>query len=291
MVKNEVEKFDESIIRDRIYSIRGHQVMLDRDLAELYGVETKRLNEAVKRNKERFPENFCFKLKYSEDAEQRSQIATFKKREPKYKPYAFTEQGVAMLAGVLKSETAVKISIMIIEAFVAMRKFIQANGHIFHRLDRVEVKLLENDQKFEKVFDALESKDRIPEQGIFFEGQVFDAYNFVSDLFRKAEKSIVIVDNYVDDTVLLHLTKIKKGVQVRIVTKSISDQFKLDLKKFSEQYFTIEVKEAKDIHDRFIIIDGEVLYHLGASLKDLGRKLFGFTKMDKAGLKLLKKIY
>jgi len=286
MSKGELVKFEESI-RDRIYSIRGFQVMLDRDLAELYGVETKRLNEAVKRNKERFPENFCFKLKYSEDAEQRSQIATFKKREPKYKPYAFTEQGVAMLAGVLKSETAVKISIMIIEAFVAMRKFIQANGQIFQRLDRVEVKLLENDQKFNKVFDALESNDRIPDQGIFFEGQVFDAYNFVSDLFRKAEKSIVIVDNYVDDTVLLHLTKIKKGVQVKIVTKSISDQFRLDIKKFEEQYFHIEVKMSKSIHDRFIIIDGEVLYHLGASLKDLGKKLFGFTKMDKSALKLI----
>jgi sugar-specific transcriptional regulator TrmB len=172
-----------------------------------------------------------------------------------------------------------------------MRKFIETNGQIFQRLDRVEFKLLENDQKFEKVFNALESKDRIPEQRIFFEGQVFDAYNFVSDLFRKAEKSIVIVDNYVDDTVLLHLTKIKKGVQVRIVTKSISGQFKLDLKKFSEQYFEIEVKVSKNIHDRFIIIDGEVLYHIGASLKYLGRKLFGFTKMDKVVLKLIEKIY
>jgi len=289
MSKGELVKFDESI-RDRIYSIRGFQVMLDSDLAELYGVETKRLNEAVKRNKERFPENFCFKLKYSEDAEQRSQIATFKKREPKYKPYAFTEQGVAMLAGVLKSETAVKISIMIIEAFVAMRKFIQANGQIFQRLDRVEVKLLENDQKFNKVFDALESKDRIPEQGIFFEGQIFDAYKFVSDIFRSANKSIVIIDNYVDDTVLIHLTKVKKGVDVKIVTKSISDQFRLDLKKFSEQYFLVEAKVLKNIHDRFIIIDGNIVYQIGGSLKDLGKKLFGFTKMDKAGLSVIQKI-
>ena len=286
MSNGELVKFEESI-RDRIYSIRGFQVMLDSDLAELYGVETKRINEAVKRNKERFPDSFCFKLKYSEYAEQRSQIATFNKREPKYKPYAFTEQGVAMLAGVLKSGTAVKISIMIIEAFVAMRKLIQANGQIFQRLDMVEVKLLENDQKFEKVFVALESKDRIPEQGIFFEGQIFDAYNFVSDLLRKAEKSIVIADNYIDDTVLVHLTKLKAGVQIKIITKSVSDQFRLDLKKFGEQYFPIEVKVSKAIHDRFIIIDGEVLYHLGASLKDLGKKLFGFTKMGRYALKLM----
>ncbi|HQO10758.1 MAG TPA: ORF6N domain-containing protein [Clostridiales bacterium] len=290
MSKGELVKFEESI-KDRIYSIRGYQVMLDRDLAELYGVETKRLNEAVKRNRERFPETFCFILTNSEFTKWRSQFATSNnlKIGLRWKPYAFTELGVAMLAGVLKSETAVRISIMIIEAFVSMRKFIQANGQIFQRLDRVEVKLLENDQKFEKVFDALESKDRIPEQGIFFEGQVFDAYNFVSDLFRKAEKSIVILDNYVDDTVLVHLTKIKKNVHVRIVTKSISDQFKLDIKKFEDQYFSIEVKVSKDIHDRFIIIDGEVLYHLGASLKDLGRKLFWFTKMDKALLVFIEK--
>jgi len=307
MVKNEVEKFDESIIRDRIYSIRGYQVMLDSDLAKLYGVETKVLNQAVKRNVERFPENYRFQLSGIEKDELvtdcdrlnkannslRSQIVTLENlrgKHSKYLPYVFTEQGVAMLAGVLKSEAAIRISIKIIDAFIEMRKFIQTNGQIFQRIDRVELKLLENDQKFEKVFDALESKDRIPDQGIFFEGQVFDAYNFVSDLFRKAEKSIVIVDNYVDDTVLVHLTKVKKGIQVNIVTKSISDQFMLDINKFEDQYFPIEVKVSKDIHDRFIIIDDEVLYHLGASLKDLGRKLFGFTKMDKSGLRLLEKI-
>ncbi|HQP70786.1 MAG TPA: ORF6N domain-containing protein [Clostridiales bacterium] len=290
-----------------MYSIRGYQVMLDSDLAKLYGVETKVLNQAVKRNVERFPENYRFQLSGIEKDELvtdcdrlnkannslRSQIVTLENlrgKHSKYLPYVFTEQGVAMLAGVLKSEAAIRISIKIIDAFIEMRKFIQTNGQIFQRIDRVELKLLENDQKFEKVFDALESKDRIPDQGIFFEGQVFDAYNFVSDLFRKAEKSIVIVDNYVDDTVLVHLTKVKKGIQVNIVTKSISDQFMLDINKFEDQYFPIEVKVSKDIHDRFIIIDDEVLYHLGASLKDLGRKLFGFTKMDKSGLRLLEKI-
>jgi hypothetical protein len=290
MVKNEVEKFDESIIRDRIFSVRGFQVMLDRDLAELYGVETKVLNQAVKRNKDRFPEKFCFLLNNREMQNLKSQFVTSSWGGKRKNSTVFTELGVAMLAGVLKSETAVKISIMIIEAFVAMRKFIQANGQIFQRLDRVELKQIETDKRVDKVFEIMESKNSVPEQGIFFEGQVFDAYNFVSDLFRKAEKSIVIVDNYVDDTVLVHLTKIKKGVQVRIVTKSISDQFKLDLKKFGEQYFEIEVKVSKNIHDRFIIIDCEVLYHLGASLKDLGRKLFGFTRMDKSGLRLLEKI-
>jgi phage regulator Rha-like protein len=293
MIKNEVEKFDESIIRDRIYAIRGYQVMLDRDLAELYGVETKRINEAVKRNVERFPENFCFQLADHENDSLRSQFATLKKKRgqhEKYLPYAFTEHGVVMLSSVLRSERAIEINIKVVNAFIEMRKFIQANGQIFQRLDRVELKQIETDKKIDKVFEIMESKNSVPDQGIFFEGQVFDAYNFVSDLFRKAEKAIVIVDNYVDDTVLFHLTKIKKGVQVRIITKSISDQFRLDMKKFQEQYFTIEVKETKDIHDRFIIIDGDIVYHFGASLKDLGRKLFGFTKMDKAGLRLLDKI-
>jgi len=291
MVKNEMIRFEESI-RDRIYSIRSYQVMLDRDLAELYGVETKRLNEAVKRNKERFQQTFCFLLTNSEFTKWRSQFATSNnlKIGLRWKSYAFTELGVAMLAGVLKSETAVKISIQIIETFVEMRKFIQSNAQVFQRLDRVELKQIETDQKFEKVFDALESKDRIPEQGIFFEGQVFDAYKFVSDLFRSAKKYIVIIDNYVDDTVLVHLTKINHSVKVKILTKSISEQFDLDLKKFNEQYFSIDAKVIKNTHDRFIIIDGAMVYHFGASLKDLGKKLFGFSKFDKSAMKLLDNI-
>ena len=303
MSKNEMVKFEEGI-RERIYSIRGYQVMLDSDLAELYGVETKVLNQAVKRNIERFPEEFCFLLKYSEVPELRSQIVTSNKANislrsqmmPTKKggrrniPYVFTQEGVAMLSAVLKSEIAVKMSIKIMKAFIEMRKFIQANGQIFQRLDRVEVKLLENDKKFEKVFDALESKERIPEQGIFFEGQVFDAYKFVSDLFRSAKRSIVIIDNYIDDTVLVHLTKVNHSVKVKILTKSLTEQFDLDLKKFNEQYFSIDAKVIKNTHDRFIIIDGITVYHFGASLKDLGKKLFAFSKFDKSGLKLLEKV-
>jgi hypothetical protein len=281
MKKGEVVKFDESI-RQKIFSIRGFQVMLDRDLAELYGVETKVLNQAVKRNKERFPSNYYFQMNISEYAKWKSQIVTSigDKMGLRKRPFVLTEHGVSMLSAVLKSKIAVDISIKIIDAFISMRKFMQANGQVFQRLDRVEVKLLENDQKFNKVFDALESKDRIPEQGIFFDGQIFDAYKFVSDLFRTAEKSIILADNYIDDTVLVHLTKLKEGVHIKIITKSVSDQFELDIKKFESQYSPVEVKVLKNIHDRFIIIDGEVLYFLGASLKDLGKKLFGFTKME-----------
>jgi hypothetical protein len=170
-----------------------------------------------------------------------------------------------------------------------LKDYLLKGYSINNRFNRIEDDVYSLKQKVDKI-DLQISAEQLPKQGIFFEGQIFDAYKFVSDLFRRAERTIVIVDNYVDDTVLFHLTKIKKGVQVRIITKSISDQFKLDLKKFGDQYFTIEVKETKDIHDRFIIIDGDIVYHFGASLKDLGKKLFGFTKMDKAGLKLLDKI-
>ena len=286
MSKGELVKFEESV-KDKIYSIRGFQVMLDRDLAELYGVEVRYLNRAVKRNIERFPSEFCFLLNNKEMLNLKFQFGTSSWGGKRKNSSVFTEQGVAMLSAVLKSEIAVKMSIKIIKAFIEMRKFIQANRQIFQRLDRVEVKLLENDQKFEKVFDALESKDRIPQQGVFFQGQIFDAYKFVSDLFRTAEKSIIIVDNYIDDTVLVHLTKLKEGVHIKIITKSVSDQFRLDIKKFESQYSPVEVKVLKNIHDRFIIIDGEVLYFFGASLKDLGKKLFGFMKM---GISELKKV-
>ncbi|MBU4485544.1 MAG: ORF6N domain-containing protein [Candidatus Delongbacteria bacterium] len=291
MAKNDVVKFDENVLRDRIYSIRGFQVMMDRDLAELYEVKPFRLREQVKRNQKRFPNDFMFRLSKIEISYMVSQNAI-----PSLKhlggsnPYVFTEQGVAALSSILTSDKAIDISIMIMRTFVEMRKFIQANGHIFQRLDRVEIKLLENDQKFEKVFNALESQDRIPDQGIFFEGQVFDAYKFVSDLFRSAEKSIVIIDNYIDDTVLVHLTKISKSIKVKILKKSISEQFKLDIKKFGEQYSSIEAYEFKHSHDRFIIIDGSIVYLFGASLKDLGKKLFGFTKMDKSAMRLIDKV-
>jgi len=304
MVKNEIAEFDENVIRDRIYSIRGFQVMLDFDLAVFYDVKVKRLNEQVKRNNQRFPVNFCFRLTEIElnilrsqfataiynDPTIRSQIAAAKKGGRTNCPFAFTQEGVAMLSAVLKSNIAVEISVKIMSAFISMRKFIQSNAQVFGRLENVEVKLLDHDQKIDKLFNALENQELKPMQGIFYENQVFDAYKFVSDLFRRAKKSILIIDNYIDDSVLVHLTKVSKCVKVKILTKVISDQLALDIKKFNSQYFPIEVIVFAHAHDRFIIIDNKDVYHLGASLKDLGKKWFAFSKIDKSDLELLSKL-
>ena len=296
MSEYELEKFEESI-RDKIYSIRGFQVMLDRDLAELYGVETKVLNQAVKRNKERFPDEFCFMLTITENAEQRSQFVTFENRSAKYTkylPYAFTEQGVAMLSSVLKSKTAIRISIKIMKAFIEMRKFIQSNIQLFQRLDVIEskqsgmsLKLIETDKRVDKIFSLMESGEIKPKQGILFDKQVFDAYKYVSDIVKSAEKSVMIIDNYVDESVLTILSKRKAGVKASIYTKKVPAQLKLDVKKFNEQYEPVEVMEFDGSHDRFIVIDEKVIYHFGASLKDLGKKWFGFSKMDVEAVEML----
>ena len=291
-------------IQNRIFTVRGLQVMVDSDLSILYGVEVKRLNEQVKRNIERFPAEFMFQLTPDEYdrlrcqlgtlnniANLKSQIATSSWGGKRKNPYVFTEQGVAMLSAVLKSETAVKTSIQIINAFVTMRRFIATNAQVFHRLDAVKKKQVEHkadaDRKFEKIFNAIEAKEITPKQGIFFNGQIFDAYKFVSDLFRTAKKSIVIIDNYIDDTVLTHLTKRHQNVIVTILTKSISKHLLLDVKKFNEQYPAIEIKEFNNAHDRFIIIDESIVYHFGASLKDLGKKWFAFSKMEIGAVEML----
>lgn len=288
-------------IENRIFTLRTLQVMIDRDLAEMYGVETKVLNQAVKRNIERFPASFRFQITEDElNNLSRSQFVTLNndsKNEKitrgqniKYLPYAFTEQGVAMLSAVLKSETAVKVSIQIIDAFVEMRKLLLGNSGLFQRLDKVETKQIEADQKFEQIFKALENKDQQPEKGIFFEGQIYDAYTFIADIIKKAEKSIVIIDNYIDETVLTLLTKRKKTVVATIYTKQISKQLQLDLKKHNEQYPAIDIKILDNSHDRFLIIDEQKLYHIGASLKDLGKKWFAFSKMDSFTNEVLTKL-
>lgn len=269
-------------IRNLIYTIRGKQVMLDSDLATLYQVETKNLNKAVKRNVERFPASFCFQLTEEEVENLRFQIGTssLSYGGRRYLPYVFTEQGVAMASGILRSDIAVKVSVEIMEAFVEMRRMLISNASLFHRLDKIELKQLEADQKFEEIFKALESDKLHSEKGIFYNGQVFDAYAFVSDIIRSAESSIILLDNYVDDTVLTLLGKRGDAVTATIYTKNISNQLRLDVQRYNSQYSPIEIEAFSDAHDRFLIIDDTELYHIGASLKDLGKKWFAFSRMD-----------
>lgn len=269
-------------IRSLIYSIRGKQVMLDSDLASLYEVETKNLNKAVKRNIERFPASFCFQLTEEEVENLRFQIGTSSLNYGgrRYLPYVFTEQGVAMASAILRSDIAVKVSVEIMEAFVEMRRTIISNASLFHRLDKIELKQLDTDQKFEAIFKAMGSDKLHSEKGVFYNGQIFDAYTFVSDIIRSAKSSIILIDNYVDDTVLTLLGKRNNNVTATIHTKTISNQLRLDLQRYNSQYPPIEVEVFSDAHDRFLIIDDTELYHIGASLKDLGKKWFAFSRMD-----------
>lgn len=268
-------------IENKIYTIRDLQVMLDSDLAELYQVELRVLNQAVKRNADRFPANFSFQLTSDEWDSLRSQIVILeegKGKHRKYLPYAFTEQGVAMLSAVLRSEIAVKVSIQIMQAFVAMRKTLGNLHGVIQRLEGVELKQLQTDSKLEQIFKALE-KVTEPKQGIFFEGQLFDAHVFASDLVKKAKKSIVLVDNYIDETTLLLLSKRKKGVSCIVHTR-IKSVLQKDMEKHNKQYAPITLIENKASHDRFLILDDQELYHIGASLKDLGNTCFAFSRMD-----------
>ena len=266
-------------IENRILTLRGKQVMIDRDLAELYGVETKRLNEQVKRNIERFPGHFRFQLSNQERNELVANCDRFSSlKHSSANPFAFTEQGVAMLSAVLKSETAVHTSIRIIDAFVAMRNFLMNHASIFQRIERIEMKQLKTDEKVDAIFDRLnEPKD--PEQGIFFNGQIFDAYAFIAKLIRKAKKRIVVIDSYVDDSVLVQLSKRDPGVYVDIYDGRITQQLRQDVARHNAQYPGVTLHAYNKAHDRFLIIDEEV-YHIGHSLKDLGKKLFAFSKMD-----------
>jgi len=305
------EKYSLQEIENKIFTIRGIHVMIDSDIAEMYDVETKVLNQAVKRNIARFPDSFRFQLTEEETINLRSQIVTLEREDHslrsqsvtlesqrgkhrKYLPYVFTEQGVSMLSAVLRSDTAIQVSIRIMNAFVEMRKFITANSNVFQRLDIIEKNHLEfkseTDQKFDKIFHAIEEKRLKPKQGIFFNGQMFDAYTFTSDLIRSAKKSIILIDNYVDDAVLTLLSKRDENVSTNIYTKNISKQLKLDLKKHNSQYPKVMVHEFKNAHDRFLILDETQLYHFGASLKDLGKKWFAFSRMDSMTDDVLQKL-
>ena len=281
---------DRSGIGKMIQVIRGKQVLLDRDLAALYGVETKRINEQVKRNIERFPKDFCFQLDATEHKFLRSQIATTKTETRggrQYFPYAFTEQGVAMLSSVLKSESAIKVNIAIMRAFVQLRHLMMGNGGFVSRLSNVEAKLLdqdrknvEYDRKFDELFEAMD-RGELKSKGLFYNNQEFDAYVFVCALIRQAKKRIVLVDRYVDEKTLAMMLKREKGVSVTIYTYDKSKALEVDLATYNEQYpdSPMQVLPSYGMHDRFLFID-DTAYHFGASLKDLGKNTFIFTQED-----------
>ena len=282
-------------VESRIMSIRGKQIMIDRDLAELYGVETKRLNEAVKRNIERFPEDFMFQLTKEEFENWKSQFATSNSivMGARKRPYAFTEQGVAMLSGVLKSPTAVEANIRIMRAFVSMRHFMVNNAAIFQRLETIEFNQLESnkvqakilahqevqDHRIDEIFRRLDEGMYKPKQGIFFDNQIYDAYSFVSELVKSAKQRIILIDNYVDESVLTLLDKREDTVSAIIYTQQISRQLRLDVDRHNSQYPPIEISVFRRSHDRFLCID-DTVYHVGASIKDLGKKWFAFSKME-----------
>ena len=282
---------DQLIVVDNIESlikvIRGQQVMLDKDLATLYGVETRTLNQAVKRNIQRFPADFRFQLTMEECS--KSQIVTLnagRGQNIKKLPYAFTEQGVAMLSSVLRSQTAIEVNIQIMRAFVSMRHFMVNNASVFSRLETMEYHQLEmqqhqqeTDKRIDEVFRRLDEGNAKPKQGVFYNGQIYDAYTFVSDLIKSAKKRIVLIDNYVDETVLTLLDKRDNNVSAVIYTQQISRQFQLDIDRHNAQYAPIDVETFHLSHDRFLCIDDDV-YHIGASIKDLGKKWFGFSKME-----------
>lgn len=208
-----------------------------------------------------------------------SKSENIKHRGKKYLPYVFTEQGIAMLSGLLKNDIAVQVSINIMNAFVEMRKFLIQNGQIFERLTNIEYKLLEHDKKFNEVFNQLQVEENI-KQKIFFEGQIYDAYSLIIDIIKKANKKILIIDNYIDDSVLKMLTKKNNNVEVVILTSDKSNIQQIDIQKFNKEYPILKVAKTNKFHDRFIIIDNEEMYHLGASIKDLGKKCFGINKIE-----------
>ena len=274
-------------IQNLIYTIRGKQVMVDSDLATLYQVTTKRLNEQVRRNKNRFPSEFMFRLTAEEYEYLRSQNATSSEDNAhggrRYMPYVFTEQGIAMLSTVLKSDIAVEVSVKIMNSFVEMRNFLLSNREMFARLDRVELKQLETDKKLEKIFNYIATNTEV-KQNIFFDGQIYDAFSFIVELVKKAKKEIILIDNYVDVNTLNILCKKNKGVDVVITTAGKGNLSTKDITKFNAQYPKLSVKTNTDFHDRFLIVDKTEVYHIGASIKDAGKKSFGITRIEEKDL-------
>ena len=278
-------------IYQMIYFLKGRYVMLDRDLATLYDVETRVLNQAVKRNINRFPLNYCFQMSEPEFLNWKSQfvISNSSKMGLRKRPFAFTEQGVAMLSTVLRSETAVKISIQIMDSFVKMRHILNNNSNLINKIDQLELRQTSSEKKIERILDKLQKEPDTNAYGVFSKGQIFDALHFISDLVRSAEKSIKIIDNYIDDRVLKILSKRKQKVKADIYSNGIDQKLKNDIVKHNQQYPVIYLHFTSSFHDRFLILDDKFIYHIGASIKDLGTKCFAFSKMDDTSLKLVLK--
>lgn len=276
MIKSELS------IQQQIILLRGKQTLLDRDLAKIYQVDTKVLNQAVKRNIERFPEEFRFQLTKEEFENWKSQFVTsnMDKMGLRKTPYAFTEQGVAMLSSVLRSDIAIQVSIQIMKAFVAMRQSYLTNQEITTRISSLEFKQQFTDEKVNQLFKALEQNELPLSYGIFYDGEIFDAYKFALDLIKSAKRSIILIDNYVDENTFTMLANSNEKVKTTVFTSQLNEKLQLTLAKYHEQYPKIEIALIKNCHDRFLIIDEKELYHLGASLKDLGKKWFAFSKMN-----------
>ena len=307
------ELSNSDVIRSRIFTIRGVQVMLDRDLAELYGVATKALNQAVKRNIERFPERYMFQLNKDDVANMRSQIVTGSSTETslrsqivtlnkgqgqhlKYMPYAFTEQGIAMLSAILKSETAIQVSLKIMDAFVAMRKALASIAPLLARIEATDRRQIadqakndanqeRNEERFKLILDAMQDK-KFPPQKVFFDGQVYDAFEQMKKFVRMAKKELIIIDPYFADSVLPLIAQKRKDVEVLVVKNSRSKLLHdVDIAQFNAQYAnSLTVKVSDKFHDRFLIIDKTTLIHVGASLNHLGKKCFAFSSLDKSNI-------
>ena len=278
----------EETVKNLIFTVRNQQVMLDSDLANLYQVETKRLNEAIKRNIARFPTEFRFQLTEEEYCLLKSKTMNLAENAEgkggrRYLPYVFTEQGIAMLSAVLRSDVAIQVSINIMNAFVAMRKFLVNNALLFERINEIEVRQLEHkkdtDRKFDQVFDYIAEYGEST-QKIFFDGQIYDAFSLLVNLVSSAEKSLILVDNYVDIGTLNILAKKKMGVSVCIYTAKRAKLTCIDVEKFNSQYSQLDIKYTGAFHDRFLIIDNDRAYHVGASLKDAGKKCFAITLLE-----------
>ena len=295
---NEYKEITETTIKNLIYVIRGQQVMLDSDLAMLYQVETKVLNQAVKRNIARFPEKFRFQLTEIELLNLKSQFVTSSLQEDalrsqfvtskgkggrRYFPYAFTEQGIAMLSAVLRSDVAIQVSIQIMDTFVAMRRFIASNALMFEKINELEVKQWEfrksTDERFDKIFQYISEQEEIS-QKIFFAGQIYDAFSLLISLVMKAEEKILLVDNYVAIETLNILAKKKSDVAVTIYTSKKTRLSDIDIINFNKQYPSLEVRYTEEFHDRFLIIDNTQIYHIGASITDAGKKCFGINVIE-----------